>query len=129
MNDPISDCLIRIKNGYMARKGKVEMPYSKMKQALLSVLNKHGYVGKIEIAGVGVKKSLVTDLLYQNKIPKLTDLEIVSKPGRRVYVPFRKLPKVLSGLGITIVSTPEGLLAGNTAHKKKIGGELICKVW
>lgn len=129
MNDPISDCLIRIKNGYMARKGKVEMPYSKMKQAVLSVLNKHGYVGKIEIAGVGVKKSLIIDLLYQNKIPKLTDLEIVSKPGRRVYVPFRKLPKVLSGLGITIVSTPEGLLAGNTAHKKKIGGELICKVW
>lgn len=113
----------------MARKGKVEMPYSKMKQAVLSVLNKHGYLGKIEIAGVGVKKSLIIDLLYQNKIPKLTDLEIVSKPGRRVYVPFRKLPKVLSGLGITIVSTPEGLLAGNTAHKKKIGGELICKVW
>ena len=103
MNDPISDCLIRIKNGYMARKGKVEMPYSKMKQAVLSVLNKHGYVGKIEVAGVGVKKSLIIDLLYQNKIPKLTDLEIISKPGRRVYVPFRKLPKVLSGLGITIV--------------------------
>ena len=129
MNDPISDCLIRIKNGYLARKGNVQMPHSKMKHAVLDVLNRHGFIGKIEVKGDKIKKTLSVDLLYQDKTPKLTDLVIVSKPGKRVYVPFKKLPKVLGGLGITIVSTPQGLLSGSVAQKKKVGGELICKVW
>jgi len=72
---------------------------------------------------------LILSLTYLNKTPKFTDLEIVSKPGKRVYVSHRKLPKVLAGLGISVVSTPKGIMSDKEARKKKLGGELICKIW
>ena len=129
MNDPISDCLTRVKNGYMAKKQAIVMPYSNMKKAILEVLFRHGFIGAIEVKGEVPKKSLDITLLYENKTPKLTDIEIVSKPGRRVYIPAKKIPKVLGGMGITVLSTPQGVLSGSVALKKKIGGELICKIW
>jgi len=129
MNDPISDFLIRIKNAYMAGKVQFEVPHSKMKEAIADVLKRHGFISKIATKKEGVKKFMVIDLAYQNKIPKFTNVVIISKPGKRVYVPHNKLPKVLGGLGITIVSTPEGIMSGSFAKKKKLGGELICKIW
>lgn len=130
MTDPISDFLIRIKNAYMARKEQVTIPHSKMKAGMADVLKKYGYISKIDVQNDGgSKRSLVLDLIYLNKTPKFNDVEIVSSPGKRVYIPYSKIPKVLGGLGITIISTSKGIMSGSNAKKNKIGGELICKVW
>ena len=129
MNDPISDLLIRIKNAYMARKENVEVPHSNMKLGVIEVLKRHGFVGKVLIKPDGVKKTMLIDLIYQDKIPKFNDVVMVSTPGKRVYVPYTKIPKVLGGLGITIISTPKGIVSGKAAFKNKTGGELICKIW
>lgn len=128
--DPISDFLIRIKNAYMARKEQVIIPHSKMKAGMADVLKKYGYISKIDVQNSGSsKRSLVLDLIYLNKTPKFNDVEIVSSPGKRVYIPYSKIPKVLGGLGITIISTSKGIMSGSNAKKNKIGGELICKIW
>lgn len=129
MNDPRSDFLIRIKNAYLARKDSVVIPHSKTKEAIAQVLRHHGFLKGLEIKSEGVKKNLVLDLFYQNKTPKFTDLEIVSKPGKRVYASYHKLPKVLAGWGITVVSTPQGMMSDRQARKKMLGGEIICKIW
>jgi len=129
MTDPISDFLIRIKNAYLARHDTVNIPYSLMKQSLAAVLINSGYLGKSEMKKTGNKKTLQIKLLYINKEPKLTDLEIVSKPGRRIYIPYKKIPKVLGGMGTSVLSTTQGIMSGDTARKKKIGGELICNIW
>ncbi|OGG04059.1 30S ribosomal protein S8 [Candidatus Gottesmanbacteria bacterium RBG_16_37_8] len=129
MTDPVSDFFIRIKNAYSSGHHMVEIPYSEMKFALADVLRRHGYIGKIEHKNEKSKKTLLIDLLYPDKQAKFTNLEIVSKPGCRVYIPFKKIPKVLGGLGIAILSTSKGIMSGNEARKKKIGGELICKIW
>ena len=128
MTDPISDFLIRIKNAYLARHDTVNIPYSLMKQSLAAVLINSGYLGKSEMKKTGNKKTLQIKLLYINKEPKLTDLEIVSKPGRRIYIPYKKIPKVLGGMGTSVLSTTQGIMSGDTARKKKIGGELICNI-
>ncbi|OGF98860.1 30S ribosomal protein S8 [Candidatus Gottesmanbacteria bacterium RBG_16_38_7b] len=129
MTDPISDLLIRIKNAYYAHHSKVSLPYSRVKSAIAEVLMRYGYMGKIDVKENKNRKILVIDLLYQGKIGKITNVEIVSKPGRRVYIPYTKIPKVLGGLGISVLSTSHGVMSGQDARKKKIGGELICKVW
>ena len=129
MSDSTSDLLIRIKNAYLARLSTVEIPHSKMKEAISQVLKDNMFIKGVEIKSKGVKKILILSLTYLNKTPKFTDLEIVSKPGKRVYVSHRKLPKVLAGLGISVVSTPKGIMSDKEARKKKLGGELICKIW
>ena len=114
----------------MARKSHVEIPHSRMKEQIADVLKRHFYINKIEVKKDGVKKTLVLELSYQDdKTPKFNDVTIVSSPGKRVYISYKKLPEVLAGLGITIVSTPEGVMSGSLARKKKIGGEFICKIW
>lgn len=130
LTDPISDLLTQIRNGYMARKANVVVPYSGMKDRLAHLLSKEGYLGKVQIQNVDkIKKNLVINLLYPGKQPKLTNLVRVSKITRRDYVKKNKIPKVLGGLGITVVSTANGLMTGNEARKKGLGGEIICKVW
>nr|AKQ01669.1 30S ribosomal protein S8, small subunit ribosomal protein S8 [uncultured Microgenomates bacterium Rifle_16ft_4_minimus_22956] len=129
MTDPVSDFLIRVKNAYMARKTRVEIPHSKYKQALANVLSRYGFLGKIEVKNAKVGKNLLIDLLYQDKKPKITDIKIISKPGRRSYTGYKEIPRVYSGLGIALLSTPEGVISDKEARKKKLGGELICKIW
>lgn len=130
MSDPISDLLTQIRNGYMARKASIVVPYSGMKERLADLLSKEGYLGKIQIQNIDkIKRNLVINLLYPGKQPKLTDIVRVSKITRREYVKKNKIPKVLGGLGITVVSTASGLMTGNEARKKGLGGEIICKVW
>lgn len=130
LTDPISDFLIQIKNGYMARKECVVIPYSKIKEELANLLSKKGYLGKVQVRQISkVKRDLAIDLTYVGKQPKLTDVVRVSKISRRVYAKKGEIPKVLSGLGIAIISTSSGLMAGSEARKKGLGGEIICKVW
>src|SRR4030042_6303168 len=114
MTDPISDFLIQIKNGYLSRKETIVSPYSKMKEELGTVLVRTAFAKKIEIKKDKTgKKEIIVSLTYEGKKPKLTNLVRVSRPGKRVYVGRKKIPFVLGGLGITILSTPKGLMSGS----------------
>lgn len=138
-SDPIAEFLTRIKNGYLARKEEVIVPYSKLKEKLAKILVEEGYLEKVKSQnskagpersrGVKSQEELVLTLRYEGKKPALTDLQRVSKPGLRIYVGKTKIPRVLGGLGLTIVSTQEGLMTDRQARKKGWGGEVICKVW
>jgi small subunit ribosomal protein S8 len=128
-NDPIGDFLIRIKNAYRAGRKEASAPYSKIIFSLAQILSREGYVGVVTSDTKQVKKTVSVGLLYNAKIPKIADVERVSSPGCRIYVKKGQSPRVLSGLGISILSTPLGLLTSKEAWKKGVGGELLCRVW
>lgn len=127
--DPISDMLIRIKNGYLARKNEVLIPWSKTREAIANLLAREKYLTEVKIKTSGAKKEIITKLLYEKKVPALTDVKIVSKPSIRIYVKKSKIQRVVNGLGIAIISTPAGLLTDKEAREKGLGGELICEIW
>lgn len=129
LTDPIADLLIQIKNGYSARKEKAEIPFSNLKKKIVDLLSKEGYVGKIDIRAEGIKKYIIVELKYEDKKPKLNNVVKISKPSKRVYAAKDKIPKVLGGLGRTIVSTSKGIMTDKEARAKGVGGELICKIW
>ena len=130
MIDPISDLLIQIKNGYLARLKEINLSHSKNKEALAKLLARKNLVGKVEISkDAKSKPQLKIELLYSNKKPKFTEVLRVSKPSRRVYVSKSEIPRVVGGRGISVISTPQGLMSDDEARKKGIGGELICKIW
>lgn len=130
MTDPIGDSLIQIKNAYMARKDDVILPYSKFREALFRLLEAEGYIGKVEIDNSNKKKkNLKTRLLYPGKSPRFTYVERVSKPGKKVYAAKDEIPRVLNGLGISVLSTSRGLMTDREARKRGLGGEIICKIW
>lgn len=129
VNDPISDMLTRIRNSLTGGKTQVVMPYSKMKEAIAKILGDQNFVAGYEVTGEGVTKMLAVNLISEMEMNPITALERVSKPGRRVYSPADKIPKVLGGRGIVIVSTSKGLMTDFQARKAGLGGELICKVW
>lgn len=128
-NDPISDLLTRIRNGYMARKNSIECSHSGIKEDILKILSREKMLGKIGIRKDGLKKTLTAELVYEDKKPLIRGIERISSPGRKVYVKAGSVPKVLGGLGNTIISTPLGVMTGTDAGKNKTGGELICKYW
>lgn len=128
MTDPIADFLIRIKNGYMAHKKSISVLDSRVNQELVKVLIKKGFIGNVK-KGKEEKKLLNLELVYKGSQSRLTAVVRISKPGRRVYVKKNEIPKILGGLGFTILSTPQGILTGEDARKKGIGGELICSLW
>ncbi len=125
VNDPISDLLTRIKNGYMAGKSEVVAPASKLKEKIAQVLVKEGYLSDMEITG----QELKLKLKYDQKTPALTEVKRVSKPSLRIYVKKGELPKVLGGLGMAVMSTPSGVMTAKEARKKGLGGEVICEIW
>lgn len=128
--DPIADFLIRIKNGYLARKKEILVPYSKIKEKIGQILVKEGFLTKVEAEGENPQeKKLRLKLKYKNKMPAITDLKRISKLGLRIYARSTKIPRVRFGFGMTIVSTPKGLMTDREAKKKKLGGEVICQVW
>ncbi len=129
VNDPLGDALIQIKNGYLAGKETVTVPFSKIKEELVKLLAKTSFISSYETYGNDPKRTLLIKLKYIDKKPVLTNVVRLSKPGLRIYVNKDNIPNVLGGLGITIISTPKGLTTGNLARKKKIGGEVICKIW
>lgn len=130
MTDTIADMLIRIKNAYLASKEKVVVPSSKVLKAVAEVLREAGYLADVKtIKNEKNQESLELTLLYSGVTPALTDLKRVSKPGCRIYVTAAKIPAVLHGYGLAILSTSQGILAGNVAKQKGLGGELLAEVW
>lgn len=129
MTDPIADMIIRIKNALLARHSEVKMPFSKMKQAVASILVKEGYIQDSSVQADGIFQELVITLKYKGKTPVVNDVKRLSKPGRRLYAPAKQIPRALGGYGITILSTSRGLMTDKEARKQNIGGELICQIW
>ena len=132
MTDPIADMLTRIRNGVMAKHDFVSMPASKLKIAIASVLKDEGFIREFELTAdaKGPNRVLRINLSYSGrKEPVLTGIQRVSKPGLRVYVQRREIPRVYGGLGIAILSTPQGIMTGQQAWKREVGGEILCYVW
>lgn len=128
-NDAISDFLARIKNAYLARHKTVEVNYTNILLAISKILQKEKFIDEVKTVTKEGRKLLVITLSYPHRKPALTDLKRISKPGLRVYVTRDNIPMVYGGLGLVIVSTPQGVLTGKEARKKNVGGELVCKVW
>jgi small subunit ribosomal protein S8 len=128
MSDPISDMLTRIRNASRALLPAVELPHSRMKESLAHILKKEGYVAEVSVDGKTIKK-LKIQLKYQGKKNVIEGLKRISKPGLRKYVGATEIPRVLGGLGVSIVSTSEGVMTGTQAKKKNLGGELLCYIW
>lgn len=124
-NDNLADYLSRIKNGYLARKKEVVIPWSKTKEGLTLILINEGYLQSYELK----EHDLIISLKYEKKAPAITDIKRVSKPGLRIYAKKTKIARVLSGLGLTILSTSKGLMTNRQAKEKGLGGEILCKVW
>lgn len=130
VNDPIGDMLIQIKNAALAKKGVIELPYSKLKKALGDILVREGYVKSVEKVGEDPKAMLKIKIQYNEAgVSAISDLKRISKPGLRWYVNKNKIPTVVGGMGIAILSTPAGLMTGKEARAKGTGGELLCKIW
>lgn len=129
--DPIADMISTIKNGYLSNKDEVRIPFSLYKQEIAKVLIEENYLLGMEVVQDEgkVKKKLILKLKYEDKKPVLTDIKQVSKTSLRVYVPYKHLPKVLGGLGFSVVSTPKGVVSTAKAKKLHLGGEVICNVW
>lgn len=128
MTDPISDMFTRIRNGQAAGKATVKLPASKVKLAIAKLLKDEGYINDVAIRDAGVKKEIEIALRYYEGRPAIDRLERVSRPGLRRYRGKDALPKVLGGLGISIVSTSAGIMTDAQARKKGLGGEVLCLV-
>jgi small subunit ribosomal protein S8 len=129
MTDPIADMITRIKNALLAGHAKVEMPHSKIKEALAKILVEEGYISEMKIRSQVPQSVIEIGLKYIGKIPAITDVRRVSKPGRRSYTGAKSIPSALGGYGITIVSTSKGVMTGTNARKSNAGGEVLCQVW
>jgi len=129
VSDPISDFLTRFKNATMAQNEDFTAPYSKMKEQIARILKEEGYIWSYEKVGEGPEALLKAKPRYSGSTPALKNLKRVSRPGLRSYVGADEVPKVLGGMGIAILSTSKGIMAGHTARKNNIGGELLALVW
>ncbi|MBI5193140.1 MAG: 30S ribosomal protein S8 [Nitrospirae bacterium] len=130
MTDPIADMLTRIRNANMQKHSSVEIPLSNMKVEMARILKESGFVTDYKVTGEGVEKSICLYLKYSNDdIPTITGIKRVSTPGRRVYVNKESIPKVMGGIGISIISTSKGLLTDREAKRANVGGELLCHLW
>lgn len=123
--DPVADMLTIIRNGYMAQKGDVLVPYSKFKEQIAQVLAKENFVAGVKKDGINIKIALA----YEGNKAKINEIKKVSKLGLRVYSKSKKLREVKGGRGIYIVTTPKGVMSSREAKSKKLGGEVICFVW
>tara|TARA_B100000963_G_scaffold267275_1_gene235473 strand:- start:560 stop:955 length:396 start_codon:yes stop_codon:yes gene_type:complete len=128
MSDPISDMLTRIRNGQSARKVSIEVPASKVKEAIAKVLLDEGYILSYKIIEEGSQKNIFIELKYFEGVPVIEKIQRYSKPGLRIYRGKEDLPKVLGGLGVAIVSTSAGVMSDRQAREKGIGGEVLCIV-
>jgi len=129
MTDPISDMLTRIRNGLAVKKREVVLPYSNMKFAIAKILEKEGFVSGAEKTTEGKFPMLRVVLAYENSQPRIHNVRRISTPGRRVYRKSADLKVVMSGTGISILSTPNGLMTNKEAYNRKLGGEVICEVY
>ena len=128
--DPIGDMLTRIRNAQLRTLYNVKIPNSKFRAKILDVLKQEGYISNYKLlSDTKNKNSLVVDLKYYNGMPVIKEIKRVSKPGRRIYAKASSIPKIQNGLGLAIVSTSMGVMSDNDARTKKIGGEIICRVF
>nr|YP_009392320.1 ribosomal protein S8 [Osmundaria fimbriata]ARW60882.1 ribosomal protein S8 [Osmundaria fimbriata] len=131
INDIISDMLTRIRNANLAKHQIVQVPSTKMTRNIVKVLKEEGFIYHSEEIIENPKKYLLISLKYKgkDKIPVITELKRVSKPGLRVYANHKELPKVLGGIGIAIISTSEGIMTDRNARQSGLGGEVLCYIW
>ena len=129
MTDPIANMLIQIKNAQAVSHPTVEILFSNLKYEIGKVLLKGGFIGKIEKKGKKTDKVIEIVLKYEDGAPRIAGMKRVSKPGQRIYLDCKKINRVKSGYGMSIVSTSKGLMSDKEARKNKLGGEIICEVW
>ena len=129
LSDPIADFLTRLRNAGTARKAEVIAPYSKIKAEVARILKQEGYIANYEVDTTGKFPQIKVTTKNHNRVSAITGLKRVSKPGLRKYVGATEIPRVLGGMGISILSTPRGIVSGREAKKQNIGGELLAIVW
>ena len=130
MNDPLGDMLTRIRNAQMRKRGKVTTPGSSLRKKVLDVLESEGYIRGYSTTDYGNGRSeFEIELKYFDNEPVIREIERVSRPGRRVYATVDAMPRVASGLGVSIVSTPKGVMADHAARENNVGGEVLCTVF
>lgn len=129
MTDPIADFIIRIKNAFMANKREVSVPYSKMKKSIADILEEEDYIESVEVVEGKPFARIKMRLRYVGRMPAVTEVKRLSKPGRRLYSAVNDIPRSLGGYGITIVSTNKGVMTDAQARKQNVGGELLCQIW
>jgi small subunit ribosomal protein S8 len=133
MSDPIADMLTRIRNALMAGKATVDIPSSKIKVEIARILKEEGYIEDYSIIDQKPYALISITLKYhgarRNRQPVITNIQRISKPGRRVYRGRIDLPRVMSGIGIAIVTTPKGVMTAQQARRERVGGEVLCYVW
>lgn len=125
MQNSVIDLIIRIKNGYMARRESIDVSSSHFNEAVLMKLMQLGYIKKFQVKD----RIIQVELLYKERNAAITDVQIFSKPGRRYYVSYKDLKPVLGGLGYSIISTSKGIFSNKEARKRKLGGELLFSIW
>lgn len=129
MTDPIADFLTRIRNASMAGHEEVIVPHSNMKEAIAKLLLETEYLSAVSRAEDQPHQPLVLTLKYNGRQPALSQVKLLSTPGRRLYSSVKDIPKTLGGYGITIVTTNQGVMTDKQARKQNVGGELICQIW
>ena len=129
MNDPLGDLLSRIRNAQMRNKSKVSSPNSRLRESVLDVLKNEGYIRGYAVVERDGRSEIEIELKYFDGEPVIREIERVSKPGRRVYTSVRNMPRINNGLGVTIVSTPKGVMADHDARDANVGGEILCTVF
>ena len=129
LSDPIGDMIARVKNAQARNHKKVELPSSNFKSKIADILKNEGFIKDCKVLDNGKKPILTLELKYHSGNPVISNFERISKPGRRIFSSASSLPKINNGLGIAIVSTPQGVMTDVDARKKKLGGEIICKVF
>ncbi|OGC11503.1 30S ribosomal protein S8 [candidate division WOR-1 bacterium RIFOXYA12_FULL_52_29] len=128
--DPIADLLVRVNNAIKVKKEAVEIPHSKVKEGIIKILQEEGFLGKYDVVARMNKKVMKVALKYnENRRSTIVGVKRVSTPGRRVYVGSQAIPRIQSGFGLAIISTPKGLMTDDNARRQKIGGEVLCYVW
>ena len=128
MTDPIADMLTRIRNAQMAKKRDVSIPFSNIKFALANILKEEGFVASVEKKKIKFDE-LKIQLKYKGKEPVIKHMKRISKPSKRIYTSYDKVPVVLNGYGMTIISTSKGLMTNKKARKEKMGGEVMCEIY
>ncbi len=123
------DLLIKIKNAQAVKKDIMKSAYSKADESVLEILSRNGYISGFEKKGKGAKKIFEIELKYNKEEGAVTDVKFISKPSRRMYLGYKDIKPVKSGYGLLVVSTPEGILTGREAQKKKVGGEALFEIW
>jgi small subunit ribosomal protein S8 len=130
INDPIGDLITRIRNAQMRNKSKVSSPGSKLRESVLEVLKTEGYIrGYAAVEHTGGRSELEIELKYFDGAPVIREISRISKPGRRVYASVKTLPRINNGLGISVLSTPKGVMADHAAREANVGGEILFTVF